>query len=194
MLSILFAAILAAPGAIRPPPKPAPAQDVDVTPKTELSDDDVREHVKAYLGSIDTPIHANQWKALGPRAVPLLEEIVQNHDELPTRRAKAIDGLAALGAPQAAALFSEISTRESEPINVRFAAVRGLSQVTSRRRVAAALTPILEGAKDSRVRALAAEHLAIRSNGKSCDAVRAQVQRESEEARAYYRRALAHCR
>ena len=194
MLSILFAAILAAPGAIRPPPKPAPAQDVDVTPKTELSDDDVREHVKAYLGSIDTPIHANQWKALGPRAVPMLEEIVKNHDDLPTRRAKAIDGLAALDGAQAQRLFSEIGTRESEPINVRFAAVRAPSQVTSRRQAPAVLTSILEGAKDSRVRALAAEHLAIRSGGKSCDAVRAQVQRESEEARAYYRRALAHCR
>ena len=86
MLSILFAAILAAPGALRPQPKTAPPQSEDVTPKTELTDDDVRQHVKAYLGSIDTPIQANQWKALGPRAVPMLEEIVKNHDELPTRR------------------------------------------------------------------------------------------------------------
>src|SRR3954468_1671381 len=96
MLSILFAVILAAPGALRPQPKTVPPQAEEVTPKTELSDDDVREHVKAYLGSIDTPIHANQWKALGPRAVPMLEEIAKNHDELPTRRAKAIDGLAAV--------------------------------------------------------------------------------------------------
>jgi len=193
MLSILFAAILAAPGALRPQPKTAPPQAEDVTPKTELSDDDVREHVKAYLGSIDTPIHANQWKTLGRRAVPMLEEIVKSRDELPTRRAKAIDGLAAVGGGQALPLFSEIGKRESEPINVRFAAVRALSQVTSRSRAAAVLTPILEGAKDSRVRALAAEHLAIRSGGKSCDAVRAQMDRESERARAYYRRALAHC-
>src|SRR5436309_9821389 len=125
MLSIVFAAILAAPGAIRPPPKAAPAQGADVTTRTELSDDEVRERVQAYLGSIDTPIQGNQWKALGPRAVPLLEEIVKNHNALPTRRAKAIDGLAALGSPQARALFSEIGMRENEPINVRFAPARG---------------------------------------------------------------------
>jgi len=193
MLSILFAAILAAPGSIRPQPKATPPQGEDVTPRTGLSDDDVRQRVKGYLGSIDTPIQANQWKALGPRAVPMLEEIVKNHDELPTRRAKAIDGLAAAGGAREQALFSEIGRRESEPINVRFAAVRALSQVTSRSRAPAVLTPILQGAKDSRVRALAAEHLAIRSNGEACDAIRAQVERESKNARAQYRRALARC-
>jgi len=193
MLSILFAVILAAPGSLRPQPKTAPPQGEEVTPKAELSDEDVRQHVKGYLGSIDTPIQANQWKALGPRAVPILEEIVKNPDELPTRRAKAIDGLAAANGARAQALFSEIGRRESEPINVRFAAVRALSQVTSRSRAQAALTPILHGAKDSRVRALAAEQLAIRSNGGACDVIRAQVERESGNARAHYRRALARC-
>ncbi len=193
MLSILIAAFFAAAGTVRPEPPSASPEEAEVVTKDELSDDDVRDQVNAYLGSIDTPIRANQWKVLGPRAVPLLEQIVHSDQELPTRRAKAIEGLAALGSPNASTLFTEIAAREHEPVVVRFAAVRGLARVTPPRQAAAALKPILEGAKDSRVRALAAEQLAIRSRGKSCDLVRAQVERESEDSRAHYHRALGRC-
>jgi hypothetical protein len=195
MLSALFALLLAAPDLKHVQPQPAPAaDDVQVQTKDELSDDEVREQVNAYLGSIDTPIRANQWKALGPRAVPLLERIARSHDELPTRRARAIDGLVALADRRAPALFKQIAARESEPINVRLSAVAALSLVTPRRRAAEVLKPILEGAGDPRLRALAAEQIAIRSRGKSCDLVRARVERETEQARAQFQRALLHCR
>src|SRR6267154_1500376 len=194
MLSLLVAALLAAPGVTskRPPQTPVP-EGTEVQPKEELSAEDVRNHVEGYLGAIDTPIQASQWKSLGPRAVPVLEAIVKNPDELPTRRAKAIDGLAALGDKKAPALFTSVAGNENERINVRFAAVRGLARVTPRTHAAQTLKPLLEKSKDSRVRALAAEQLAIRSQGKSCDLVRAQLQRERDETRGQYGRAMKQC-
>jgi HEAT repeat protein len=192
MSSLLLAALLAAPISYKAPQPPI-SQDTQVQPNDDLSDVDVRQHVDGFLGSIDTPIRPNQWKALGPRAVPILEAIVKNPEELPTRRAKAIDGLTALGDKSSPALFARIANTESEKINVRFAAVRGLAQVTPRPQAAQALRPLLEKSKDPRVRAVAAEQLAIRSQGKSCDLVRAQLQRERSETRSQYGRAMKQC-
>jgi len=195
MLLFLLGALLAAPGVAqrRPPQQAPPSENAPVQPKDELTDEDVKQQIQAYLGSIDTPIGANQWKSLGPRAIPMLEAIATNPKELPTRRAKAIDGLAALGDKKASALFRQIAARDGEKINVRFAAVRGLARVTPRSHAATALKPILENAKDSRLRALAAEQLAIRSQGKSCDLVRAQIERETGDARGQYARAMKEC-
>jgi HEAT repeat protein len=195
MVSLLLAALLAAPGVAqrRPPVQKPPAGDAPVQGKEELSEEEVKQQVVAYLGSIDTPIGANQWKSLGPRAVPMLEAIATNPKDLPTRRAKAIDGLAALGGKKAPALFARIAGRDGEKMNVRFAAVRGLARVTPRNHAADALKPFLENAKDSRVRAVAAEQLAIRSGGKSCDLVRAQLERETTDARGQYGRAMRQC-
>lgn len=195
MLNVLLAVLLAAPGTMqkKPPPQPPAAGDQQVQPNEALSADEVREHVEGYLGSIDTPIKANQWKALGPRAVPMLERIAMDQNELPTRRAKAIDGLTALGDTRAPALFKRIASQDSEKINVRFAAVRGLAQVTPPAQAVTNLKPILQGAKDSRVRALAAEQIAVRSRGKSCDLVKAQLDRETDAARGHYGRAMKQC-
>jgi hypothetical protein len=198
MLDLLLAIVIVAGGTARkqPPPGPATSSSTDeeqVEAKNELSDDDVRQQVNAYLGAIDTPIGANQWKSLGSRAVPMLESIVTSDAELPTRRAKAIDGLAALGDKKASALFTRIAGNDGEKINVRFAAVRGLARLTPRHHAAEALQPILERAKDSRVRAVAAEQIAIRSRGESCGLVRAQLEREETGARRNYRRAMNEC-
>jgi hypothetical protein len=194
MLTVLLAALLAAPGITQKrPSQPPPASEQPVQPNEALSADEVRQHVEGYLGSIDTPIGPNQWKALGPRAIPLLESIAMSQNELPTRRAKAIDGLAALGDTRAPALFKRIANQEGETINVRFAAVRGLAQVTPPAQAVTNLKPILQGAKDSRVRALAAEQIALRSRGKSCDLVKAQLDRETDDARGHYGRAMKQC-
>ena len=192
MSSLLLAALLAAPISSKAPQQPI-SPGTQVQAKDELSDAEVRQQVDGFLGAIDTPIRASQWQSLGPRALPILQAIVKNPDELPTQRAKAIDGLGALGDKTSAALFARIANSESEKINVRFAAVRGLAQVTARPHAAQALRPFLEKSKDPRVRAVAAEQLAIRSQGKSCDLVRAQVERERSETRSHYGRALKQC-
>jgi HEAT repeat protein len=185
-LAVAFAVVLA----VRiPTPKPQPNAD---QPATELSDADLRAQIDTYLGSIDTPIRAEQWAALGPRANPILEQIVRAN-AMPTRRAKAIDGLAALNGPDAPALFSEVARNEKEPVTVRLAAVRGLGRVASEARVSSALQPLLQHAKDPRVRAAAADQLVQRTNGKSCNLVRAQVSRESANGKLHFARALSRC-
>jgi len=143
MLGLVLAALLAMPGTVHArSQRPSPSDDDQVQTKGELSEDDVRQQVNAYLGSIDTGIEANQWRSLGPRAVPMLERIVTNRDELPTRRAKAIDGLAAVGDTSASSLFNDIARNDGESINVRFAAVRGLARMTPHDRAAEVLKPI----------------------------------------------------
>lgn len=189
---LLTAALLATPAIARKRPPPATGTQ-PVHPNENLSADDVRKNVDAYLGSIDTPIGPDQWKTLGPRAIPILEQIAMNQDELPTRRAKAIDGLAALGDRRAPTLLEHIANRDGEKINVRFAAVRGLAQMTPLDRAGQVLQPILESARDSRVRALAAEQIAIRTRGKSCDLVRERLDRESDAGRRQYGRARKQC-
>lgn len=170
-------------------PTPQPSAD---QPATELSDADLRAQIESYLGSIDTPIRPQQWAALGPRANPILEEIVRANG-LPTRRARAIDGLTALNGPGAPALFSDIARNEKEPVTVRLAAVRGLGRVAPEARVSSMLQPLLHEAKDARVRAAAADQLVLRTNGKSCNLVRAQVSRESANGKLHFARALSRC-
>ena len=166
-----------------PVPRPAPAG-----PSSPLSDEQVREQLGAYLGSIDTPITAERWSALGPRGRALLSQLVKDPEALPTRRAKAVDGLSALHAdPQ---LFSALAASETEPLVVRLSALRGLGQVVPLARLPERLRPLLEGARDSRVRAGAAEVLAAHQG---CAQVRAQAAREAEGPRAQFVKALAAC-
>jgi HEAT repeat protein len=159
----------------------------------EPSDAAIRDRVNAYLGAIDPPVSVEQWQSLGPRAIPVLQSVVKNRNELPTRRAKAIGALAGLHPPRSGPLFDTLAANEDEPLVVRLAAVRGLAQVTPAARVAPALRPFLERAKDSRVRGVAAEQLATRTNGRSCDLVRAQAAREAPDTRGHFRKALARC-
>src|SRR5438270_3308280 len=119
----------------------------------QLTDDEVRSQLEAFLGSIDTPIRAEQWRSLGSRAAPVLEQIVSDHGRLPTRRARAIDGLSIVGSKTAPDLFTALAQSESEPAVVRMSAVRGAGRLLGPHKLVAALSPVLSGAKNSHVRA-----------------------------------------
>jgi HEAT repeat protein len=181
MNAILLAIVLAAPVAAS---KPAPS--------AALTDAQIHSTIAAYLGSIDTPIPAERWAELGARAEAELTSIALGA-ELPTRRAKAVDGLAAISPKSAPALFTRLATDESAPINVRYAAVRGLGHVTPAAKITAALQPILEQSPDIRLRAKAGEELAKRNPGEGCQVLRAQVAREATEVRAQFDRAREGC-
>jgi HEAT repeat protein len=193
MILPVLAALLAA-GQLEfkrpPPPQPGPAE---AQPAANLSDDEIRDRIETYLGTIDTPISIERWRALGPRAAPFIEAIVASRKNLPTRRAQAIDGLSAVGGATAPALLTGLSRGEDEPLVVRLSAVRGLGRMVKGAKLAAALKPVLEGAKDARVRGLAAQTLAEHAQKQSCGAVKAQALREDDEAREHYQRALARC-
>src|SRR4051812_10044721 len=135
---MLLLILLAASGPARAAATPAP---VDASVAT-LSDEDLRAQLEAYLGTIDTPVTPAQWRALGSRATPILEARARDREALPSRRARSLDALTALGAT---AVVVELARAEGEPFVVRQAALRGAARLLRNDRAAAVLRPILEG-------------------------------------------------
>jgi HEAT repeat protein len=192
-LFVLLAAAAASQGhAYRPAREAAPARAAVTAPDETLSDEAVRALASSYLGRIDVPVTAAEWRALGPRAVPLLEEVARSRGALPSRRAAAMGGLAAIGGARAGEILVEAARSESEPFAVRAAAIHGASRALDSRRLARELGPVLERAKDPAARVAAAEALALRAPRSACAAVRAQADREGE-GRARFERALGRC-
>jgi HEAT repeat protein len=152
--------------------------------------DDVREQVRSHLGAIDRPVSTETWRALGPAAEPVLLEVAGSDRELPTRRARALEGLAALGGARAEAVHLRLARASSEPPIVRSSAVRGLGRLLEPARLARELRPLLQD-ESPRVRLASAEALARRAPAETCGDVRAQAARERAAAR--WSRALAAC-
>src|SRR5512141_3273366 len=59
-----------------------------------------RAQVDALLGAYEG-VDPALWRGLGAAAIPILESIAADPGALPTRRARSVDGLAALGSGQA---------------------------------------------------------------------------------------------
>lgn len=146
--------------------------------------------VRAYLGVIDRPVPAEAWRALGPGAIPPLEAVARDAQALPSRRAMALEGLAALGGPSAAAIHLD-AARGPAPRLVRQSAIRGLGKLLPPGRLAAEVAPLLRD-EDAGLRALAAEVLVERAPVQSCPAVRAQAAAEGS-ASPRLARAAARC-
>jgi hypothetical protein len=192
MLSILaLAAALAAAPVYTPRLAPSASQGSPAVPDATLSDAEVHRRLDAYLRGIDVPIAADQWRALGSRAVPLLERVLGNLEQLPSRRAKAAAGLSAIGGDRARALVLEVARSDTEPFAVRGAALRGAASLLPPKELAQQIQPVLEGAREPATRAMAAEVLARHAPELSCGAVHAQANREPERAR--FRRAIERC-
>lgn len=182
---LLLAALLAAPAGLQT--RPTAKEPVARTPQQ------VRAQVDAYLGSIDTPITPAQWRALGPEAAPVLEAIAQDSKKLPTRRARALSALAVVGSPNASKLVVAIAQRENEAAVVRMSAVRAAGELLDPAGLMLAVKPVLEKAKDARVRAAAAGVLAKRNPKEGCSSVKTQSAREKLETQATFARALEDC-
>ncbi|HET7752800.1 MAG TPA: hypothetical protein VFK85_02735 [Anaeromyxobacteraceae bacterium] len=161
--------------------------------RAEAPEPTVQERAEAYLGAIDRPVPATAWQALGPDAVPFLEEVLRT-DAITSRRAAAASGLAAIGGDRAAQALLEAAQGESERWSVRSTAMRGLGKVLAPDRLPGALRPILEGTGAVAVRALAAEVLSRETPAVSCSAIRAQVAREPTADRAAFSKATTRCR
>lgn len=163
------------------------SRPADTEQSSALTDAEVKNQVSSYLGSIDTPVASESWQGLGERGAVELERIVSDASALPTRRARAIDGLAAMQRASAASAIEALAMAETENVAVRFSAVRAMSTLQRD----AALIAILKGAKDARVRAVAAESLSNRSGG--CSAVAAALEGETLENRALFAKSAARC-
>jgi HEAT repeat protein len=192
---VLVASLAAAPANVgrhaKPTARDAPAAAASDAPS--LSDQEVEERAHSYLGSLDTPVSAAQWKQLGSRAVPLLESVVRDPEVLPSRRARAVDALSMIGGARARQVVVETARSEDAPFGVRSAAVRAAPRVLSSRELSTELRPVLEHARRSPVRATAAEVLARHGGAAGCSAVRAQVEREHRDVRAQFTRAVDRC-
>jgi hypothetical protein len=188
--SILIVAVL---GAGFDAASAAPSARQDASPPATLSREEVRSQVQAYVSAIDTPIPPAAWRALGPRAGPMLRQLISDPETFPTRRAKAINGLTAVDGEAAESLFRQLAGAASEPLVVRLAALRGMGQVTEAQALATELGPFLSGANDSRVRAYAGEVLIRKSGRSECASVRAQAGSELPERQGHFERALALC-
>ncbi len=173
MIALLLAAMIAAPRLPRAHPAPEqPAQE-------QLSDAELRERVEAYLGAIDR------------QAAPILEAVVADRAQFPSRRAKAVDGLVAAAPDRAATLVGELARDERQPSVVRVAAMHGAAQVLPPAKAVSELRPVLRTAKSTGMRAQAAEVLARKQGG--CAEVRGQVEREQAENREAFARAIKQC-
>ncbi|HEY2028685.1 MAG TPA: hypothetical protein VGH20_05705 [Myxococcales bacterium] len=159
--------LLCAMLAVARPPQPPPAQPA---PRPPASQAELRQRIESYLGYFETTVPEQQWKALGPAAVPILNDIAQS-SQLPSRRVHALGGLVALQGTDAQPLLSKLSLDEGQPLIVRLVAVRGLAHVTPDSALLARLRPVLR-VKDDRVGSEAAEALAERVPKAGCGLVR----------------------
>ena len=171
-----------------PVSRPAPRASSAAFSDPSLSEDEVNARVVTYLGTVDRPTPPAQWQALGTRAAPLLQQIASDPTALPTRRAKAIAGLAAIAPSGAPELMLQLAGSELEPRAVRLAAVRGAAMALPEAQVGPSLQPILENAGDLHVRRAAA--VALSEHG-GCEMVRARAARESNAL--VLQRALSFC-
>jgi hypothetical protein len=188
MTMLLIAALLAASRPTKVPPPPAQASQ----PAPQLSDDEIQQRIRAYLGSIDTPIPAARWRELGPRAGPVLQQIALDSNQMPSRRAKAVGGLSLAAPDQAGPVLTRLAADESQSVSIRIAAVHGMAASSTPEAAAQKVSPLLRGASDPGVRAVAAEVIAA-SGSQGCAQVKAQVAREEPVQRPAFRRALARC-
>jgi hypothetical protein len=157
--------------------------------QAQLSDDEVREKAQAYLGVIDRPVGAEQWKALGSRAAKVLEPIAGDPSALPSVRAQAISGLASAAPERAKALAGGLARDEKQPLVVRLAAVHAAAAVLPSSGAVAELKPVLQGPHAG----LRAETAEVLSRHGGCAAVKRQAAREKAERPSAWRRALARC-
>jgi hypothetical protein len=188
MTFIFLAALLALPH-----PRVAPPAPETAPPQAPLSDEELRQRIEAYLGSIDTRIPAARWKALGVRAADVLEPIVENESELPSRRAMAVSALVLVAPERAAPLVSRLAVDEKQPLPVRIESLHGVGRTSSPALAAQTASKVLRTAREPGVRGAAAEVMAG-SGSSGCAQVKAQVAREAAELRPAYRRALARCK
>lgn len=172
---------------------PAGLQKLPAGQAAPAKPEQVRGQVESYLDSIDTPVRPEQWRALGPEAATVLEAIAQDPRKLPTRRARALSALAIVGSPRASKLVTTIAQAESEKSVVRMSALKAAGMLMDPAGLVVAVKPVLEGAKDGRVRATAAGVLAKRSPKEGCASVRSQSAREKPETRPSFARALQDC-
>src|SRR4051794_13104571 len=83
---------------------------------TAQSQSDVaRRQIDALLGARDTFVAPEQWTKLGPEAAQILESIATDTTGLPSRRARALEGLTKIRGVNAANILQTLAYHQEEP-------------------------------------------------------------------------------
>jgi hypothetical protein len=151
----------------------------------------LRAQLAPLLGTIDRPVTTEQWRRLPLGARAVLEALASDPTALTVRRARALEGLAALGGD--GSLHRRLAEDGAVPYAVRYSAVCGLGVVLPTDQREGALNHLLTRDPDRRIRSAAAATLARTAPAAGCGIIRAQVQREGTDGRLAFRRALAAC-
>ena len=152
-----------------------------VDPAQGQSSQNINAQVNALLGAYENLASPARWRSLGDAAVPILESVVADYTALPTRRARAIDGLAALSS--GSATMQRVANSDWEPLVVRISAVNGLAQVLPESDLIPALRPLLNDPQ-SQMRGITAKALSNTPAG--CAEIAAMAQLETPAWRARY--------
>ena len=155
---------------------PAQAQSPRASPS-----DVVRAQVAALLSAHEGGASPTQWRSLGDAAIPVLESVANDSSVLPTRRARSLDGLAALGS--GTTTMQRVASAGGEPLVVRMAAARGLGQVLPEAPLTDTLRPLLQD-PEPQLRGVAAETLSHSAAG--CTEVQNMMAKESESWRSRF--------
>lgn len=152
--------------------------------------------IRAYLGSIDTPISPEQWRALGAQAIPQLETIATNLKELPTQRAKAMEGLAAFGSSvdqPTAQFLLRIANDDSQVFTVRRTALYAYGEVAKKEQLLSTVKPLMEHSTDHRLRFQAAQLLVRHAPSDACDSIKVQSTHEKAEVHHRWHQLTREC-
>lgn len=142
----------------------------------------LRARICGLAGAYDAPVPDRAWRDLGPGADALLAELARSPDDLEGRRARALEGLAARGGPLAERTHRSLAFSAEVPIAVRRGAIRGLGRLLPREELSRTLLPLLSPGGDPRLRASAAETLALHDPAGSCGIVRARAAADRSDA------------
>src|SRR5262249_14616948 len=150
-------------------------------PAQSQSSQNITAQVNALLGAYEDGANPRQWRTLGDAAIPVLESVVADYNSLPTRRARALDGLAALSS--GSTTMQRVANTDWEPLIVRMSAVRGLGQIMPESDLIPALRPLLS---DPQWQMRGATAQALSNTPAGCAEIAAMAQQESPAWRARY--------
>jgi len=183
--ALLLAAVLTAPTPRPTAPSLPPAPPVDAAERAQ--------RLEVALGRIHGRASPAAWRALGPEAAAELRALALDPAALPSRRARAVEGLSHLGGAEAEQVLRRLATQDGLPWSVRAEALEGSGRLLAPAELARLLTPVLQAASRPVERALAAEVLAEHTPAAACGAVRARAAQESAVDRPTFDRALSRC-
>ena len=148
----------------------------------------LRGRVEGLLGSYRT-VSAEQWKALGPDAAPILASVVEDAAALPTFRARALAALGAVDAAAATPHVQRLLADASAPKVLRSAAIGAAPAVLGEQAALPLLRPFLVG--DDRTLSEVSARVLSRADAASCSMLRTEAKRRPD--RESFARSAAAC-